>query len=273
MRQRNWCGGSFSFYHGITKHITTGYVQHIDESERYNRGIALNEGPTFGPATKCEKKRHIIYYFKNESISRVTVDDVSEFVEEEFGLLLDNASIVDSLDFFEDEGYLSHKNQDLYEISKRPEIETFDTYIQPLCDEFDDHLRVVNPDIDIQFINKNMQPAFRDFLYEFFSTIHQSSEEAPDFEVQTIESIDCSEIIENIVREHNLNQAKSFREALRNYLEDPTDLLLDFTDKVYTGIINYHLISKEREIDFESLPSSDNRLFLDTNILVALLMV
>ena len=130
---------------------------------------------------------------------------------------------------------------------------------------------MVNPDIDIQFINKNMQPAFRDFLYEFFSTIHQSSEEAPDFEVQTIESIDYSEIIENIVREHNLNQAKSFREALRNYLEDPTDLLLDFTDKVYTGIINYHLISKEREIDFESLPSSDNRLFLDTNILVALL--
>ena len=163
-----------------------------------------------------------------------------------------------------------------YKLIQKPPETTFDDLTEEVWEEFSDKLQSSNNDIDIYNINKRMEPAFKDFLLEFFLEISQSFESLSQHEIDVLYSENIENIIANTIEDYNLRDEATFRNVLEDYLKNPREnsALLDFTDNIYRGIVNIDLLSRERDTKFpnvSSIPNENKILLLDTNVIVNLL--
>lgn len=220
-------------------------------------------------------KREVIkFVLATESLpSPFSVGQLSDIVSSELGVNLDDSVIVDSLDYYSDEGYVNHISEREYEIAKRPDIDTFNELIEPVWEEFAEVLRSHDTDVDVRYINRQMEPAFLDFLNRFFAALAEASQELSEFQTDSFFDKNFNYLIDNVIDEHSLREPDIFKESLIDYLQDPGEEFLNFTGAIYTGIINLDLLSREGEeiVDLGDIDSENNILFLDTNILISLL--
>jgi predicted nucleic acid-binding protein len=200
-----------------------------------------------------------------------SVSELSEIANSELGVELDEASIVGALDNLVDKGDIEYISGDKFRIIDRPEIETFSELIEPVWKEFSDELKEKDKDVDVGFIDDEIEEAFKNFLYKFFQIVLESSEEMSEFEIDSLETIDFESVIDEIIQEYNVDRDELFKNTLKEYIQNPGECLTEFTEKAYTGIINYNIIRRgEETIEFE-LEADNKQIFLDTNVLVALL--
>jgi len=208
--------------------------------------------------------------------STVTPDIISDLVDEEFGVSLDDGktdinagSILESL---EREGVVSQNQDGAYEITETPETNSFNDLIDPVWEEFKLQLqKESNADVDLHYINNDLEEAFYAFCENYLGLIIESSAELAEFETDTIYLEDIESVIEETSESHAVRSDDLFKEQLSKYLEEPSDTLLDLINDFYMTAINIDLLSREKDLSFDEIPGSGKKLILDTNVLVALL--
>lgn len=208
--------------------------------------------------------------------STVTPDIVSDLVDEEFGVSLDDGeteinagSILESL---EREDVVSQNHDGGYEITEIPETTSFNSLIDPVWEEFKVQLQEeYDGDVDIHYTNNDLEKAFYAFFERYLEFLTESSAELVEFETDTIYLEGMENIIEEISESHTVRSDDLFKEQVLKYLEEPSDILLDLINDFYMTAINIDLLSREENLDFGEIPGSGKKLVLDTNVLVALL--
>jgi len=208
--------------------------------------------------------------------STVTPDIVSDLVDEEFGVSLDDGetdinagSILESL---EREDVVRQNQDGNYEVTEIPETSSFNSLIDPVWEEFKVQLQEEpGKDLDIYYINNDIEEAFYAFFENYLEFLIESSAELAEFETDTMYLEDIESIIKETSESHAVRSNDLFKEQISKYLEEPSDNLLDLVNNFYMTAINIDLLSREEELDFGEIPGSGKKLVLDTNVLVALL--
>lgn len=206
-----------------------------------------------------------------EEDTKFTVDQIKSDIQEKHAIELNSPDIINSLQNLTDDGFISHSSNKEYILDKRPEIDSFDSQFEPVWDEFKQILQTQDIDIDPEFINAATKRAFDDFIFIFFEHIADSAEDIDELNTDTLLIEDYENVINKVIRVNNIQKEDAFRSALIEYLENPGEKLSEFTDRFYTGIVNYNILKKEEDIPFTEIPASGKQLFIDTNVIVALL--
>lgn len=203
--------------------------------------------------------------------TEISIDELIETADSQVSIELDRASVTSALDELEEQGIVEHTSGENYQIIEQPEVETFDTLIEPVWEEFSELLLEKNKDVDVEFIDDEIQDAFKSFLYEFFEHIFESSEEMSEYEIDTLETTNFEELIDKKTAEYDVDRAGIFKSTIKEYINNPGEKFTKFTERAYTGIINYNILRRgEETVKFE-LDGDNKKLFLDTNVLVAVL--
>lgn len=210
-----------------------------------------------------------------EKESEITPRWIADKVCNEFGIDLDDGnseinanSILDSL---ESEGVLIQKQNGNYEIESEPEIGSLSELIDPAWEEFKTQVKINNEDLDLHFVNDSLEDAFYGFFDNYLDFLINSSVELSEYETDKFYSSDIESIIDDTIDSFPLYDEELFRTELVNYLDEPSDILLDLVNKFYMTLVNVDLLSREKQLNFEEIPGSDKKLVLDTNVIVALL--
>jgi len=111
--------------------------------------------------------------------------DLITFIDSKFGIDMDSGVVTACLRELEEQGVVEHTQSDEYILEELPQATTFGELAEPVWQEFADALQEENEEIDIYNINKSMEPAFKDFLLEFFLDIAESFEALSEYQVDT----------------------------------------------------------------------------------------
>lgn len=203
-------------------------------------------------------------------------DDLISLINRKFGIKMDVAVVTSCLQELEQKGVIKHSQSGEYNLIEKPSSVTFDKLTDPVWEEFSDELQEENEEIDIYNINKSMEPAFKDFLMEFFLDIAESFEALSEYQVDTIYTDNTEDLIKETIKSHNLRDENTFEVVLTDYIKNPkkSEKLLEFTDKVYRGVVNIDLLARERDAEFPEIadvPTQNKVIILDTNTIVNLL--
>ncbi|MFB6188082.1 MAG: hypothetical protein ABEI86_14630 [Halobacteriaceae archaeon] len=241
-----------------------------------NKKELLDVAPLF--KGRIQDRRTEIYdnivrlYLSNlESGDPISVSRIQTGINEQYSIELSSTDIVSSLQTLSEAGTVTHISDREYRLNEVPHVDSFDEQFEPVWDEFKQILQNQPRDVDPQFINKGSKRAFEEFIYIFFKNLSDSADEIENINTDTLLVEDYEEIINKVIRVNNLKEENAFKSALIEYLSEPGEELIDFTDSFYTGIINFNLLSKEEDIPFRELPTSGKKIFLDTNVIVGLL--
>lgn len=217
-------------------------------------------------------KEEIIKLSLTELDDKFTVEDVSQKCRREFDVTFNESAVITKLE--ELEGDILQKNSNSeFKLIDDIEYSSFENILNPVWNEFKQHLQLFTDKADPYYTNE-IEPAFYYFFKEFFLEIAESVEELNEYQKETIYTNHGStgDLIDDAIDRHRITDPAIFREAIRDYLYDPGEALLEFTASCYTAVVNVDLLSKEDElVEFPSIPDENKILILDTNILIALL--
>jgi predicted nucleic acid-binding protein len=204
--------------------------------------------------------------------SEISVEDIQKKCRFVHDVEFDTNMLRDFLNELGGE-YVVSTEEDKYKIISRPEFDEVNEQIKPLWDEFENilHLHAENPD---PYFKHKIRPAFDGFFEKFMGEIVESIKELGEFQKDTVYTYHSrtEELIEEVADDHNITEKNVFKEAIEDYLSDPGEKLLDFTESCYTTAINVDLIAREEDlINFPEIPDKNSKLIMDTNVLVALL--
>lgn len=207
---------------------------------------------------------------------RFESSDLITFINSKFGIDMDSGVVTACLQELADQGVVEHTKSDEFILRQPPQATTFNELAKPVWEEFSVSLQEENEEIDIYNINKNMEPAFKNFLLEFFLDIAESFEALSEYQVDTLYTDDTEALIEEVAGNHDLRDENTFKDVLTQYIKNPRQNteLLNFTDKIYRGVVNIDLLSRERDTEFpqiSDIPRKNRKIFLDTNAIVNLL--
>lgn len=203
----------------------------------------------------------------------VTIEDINRICRAMHDLELDDGTIANK--FQEWEGlYVERTNDGKYKIINKPRFDDIEDQIGDLWDEFEPILHLYKQDdVDPYYVSQ-VKPVFIDFFKRFITELTKSVEILDEYQIESIykEYDGIEELINETAEHHRLQEKGIFRKSIREYLTNPGEELLEFTNDCYTTAINVDLLDKEDKlIDFPDLSERNRQLYLDTNILVALL--
>ena len=163
---------------------------------------------------------------------------------------------------FRDENVVQYIEGQRYRRVKKPQVQTFDDLSKPVWDEFTEVLHNHAGDVDIYYLN-SIKPAFNVFLLDFFLEIVESSQGLTRHQIDVLysESGKTEEKITKATERYDVTEARVFRNAINDYFKNLRENLLQFTERVYTGIVNADLLSREESINFPSVSDSQKKLF------------
>jgi len=199
------------------------------------------------------------------------VGKVISVCKESLGISLDRSTVVGILDEFEADEQVEYVQGTDYRILEKPETQSLDSIIEPIWQEFSSVLQDHDEEIDIHYINENMKRAFRNFLLEFFFSISETSQILMETQTERFNDSVTRDVVETVIDNTNMRDPDTFEDALFDYIENPRTRFLDFTNNVYTGIVNREILTREEEIDIPLIDAAGKTLILDTNVLVHLL--
>lgn len=204
------------------------------------------------------------------SDSTFTAERIHFRMRSELGIDIESASITQVLEENESFSRILAGNSE-YEVSGSIPVETYDSKIDSLWLEFSSDFDDASRDFDPYALDSNVKDAFYEFFGRLFDYIQNSNEQIESASRDPIYDYDTEEMLNDVIKEHDLNNPALFKETLSEYLESPSDDLKEFAGSVYQGLINWDLMQREENLEPDQLELHGNKLFLDTNVLVALL--
>jgi len=240
------------------------------DSETAYKATKLFEGDI--RKQKDSLKKNVVKGVLPECPDEFTVDDVITASAEEFDTEISKHIVIDSLENFEGE-YVKKISEDEYKLISEPEFENLETLLEPSWREYKQLLHLYDDDIDPQR-TAELKPLFTTFLQEFFLEISDSIKSLNDYQVRGVytEYDGTDEIIDEAIDNGHTDQGELFRETIIEYIKDPGEELISFTEQFYQAALNYDILKKDSEIiDFPSIPAKNKKLILDTNVIVLLL--
>jgi len=200
----------------------------------------------------------------------VSVEDVSEVLSDE-GFSLDESDIQKRLYSLVQEGDLEHISDNRFRMKSTEDFEDFDDKIDRLWEEFREELLEEYDDVDFVNLDEDMKEVFQLFFKELYTAVFDTTEELVESEVDPLTYVDSTEILDNLIDSHRIHKRNVYKEAILQYLENPSEILTEVTRILYTATINYHILKSGKDIDFNSIPAEGKVLFYDTNLLVSML--
>jgi len=241
------------------------------ENESILNAAALMDGKL--TERRKEIKSNIIKHVisKRNLDGKITSFEIQSAIETEFGLEIEEPVIRSCLEELDDNDIVSHIKSGSFEITESPKQTDIRSEIEPIWMEYKRILRSTDYDQAIDYSLENHRDAFEEMFIRFFNTAIENNKDLKNYVGKQIFEDKIDDIISEITDNMPLKNEEIFENTFFNYLNQETSKLLDFVGTIYTGIINYDLLSKERDIDFENAPEENLKLFLDTNILIGLL--
>jgi hypothetical protein len=205
-----------------------------------------------------------------EEDTTISAQEVSGILTNK-GFAMDNSDIKKRLHSLSEEGELEHISEDRYRILQRRRFEDFDDKIDGLWREFKEDLSDGYDSIDYENLDEDMESVFKSFFQELYSIVFDSTEDLVESETDPLTYVDTTNILDDLIENHDIHKKNVYRELLLDYLENPSEKLSEVTQTLYTATINYHVLKSGKDIDFDSIPTKGRVLFYDTNILVSML--
>lgn len=247
------------------------YIKIAMEQDALVRAAPMLEGELL--TRRQDIKRTIVRFILSTDgfPEEFSIMRIQRTLDSELNVELDETSISDALGELENEGVVRHTYEREYELIEKPAVPTVEKLTSPLWNEFLEILKEKDNEID-PYINKDLERAFKDFFLRFFKGLAKASQELSEFNTEDFFDHEFNYIIDETVETRKLTEGETFKDALIEYLNNPTERLIDFTKIVYTGIVHLDLISREEDevIDLRDVEDENKILILDTNVLISL---
>ncbi|GAD52669.1 hypothetical protein MBEHAL_1429 [Halarchaeum acidiphilum MH1-52-1] len=204
-----------------------------------------------------------------EREDEITAQDVSDYCSSNLQISI-NAGVAEG--FLHEFEEVVESGEHSYKIIEDISFNSVDAEMDNLWEEFVNVLELftkVDP-----YYESQMRPAFEGFFYEFLGDISQSVEDLDRDQRDTIYTDygRTEELAEEVADKHRIQDQGIFKRAIKEYLNNPRERLLEFTKSCYTTAVNVDILSREEEfVEFPDMPKKNRKLILDTNVLVALL--
>lgn len=223
-----------------------------------------------------EIKTQIVSYVLDQ---RSLTGEISTFkiqvaIENEVGLDLDESTIRATMNELEERGYVSHIKSDTFNVHSSPDVRGLSERTDDVWIEYRRRLRESGGDQGIDYKLDYQREAFEEVFRRFFGSIQGQTDTINEYTGSNSIENQLDPVISEVADELPLKGEELFEEEISNYINEQTSELLQFIGTIYTGTINYDLLSKENDIEdlnFKEAPPEQKKLFLDTNILIGLL--
>lgn len=202
---------------------------------------------------------------------KITSFKIQSAIKTEFGLEIEEPVIRSCLEELDNNDVVNHLESDTFKIIETPRQTDIRSEIEPIWLEYKNNLRSTEHDQGIDYKLDTHRDAFERIFIKFFNTAIENNKDLNNYVGKQVFENKIDEIISEVTHEKSLRNEEIFENVFFDYLNQETSKLLNFVGTIYTGIINYDLLSKERDIDFKNAPEENLKLFLDTNILIGLL--
>ena len=244
-----------------------------------NKKTVLNATPLMdGRITnrRQEIKTQIVSYVLNQRslTGELSIFKLQSIIEGEVGLNLDESTIRAVMNELEDQGYVSHMKSDDYKIHSSPSIRGLSERVDDIWIEYRSRLRDNDGDQGIDYKLDNHRNAFEEVFTRFFENIQGQTESLDNYSGSGSIENELDPVISGVADDFPLLDSVFFQDEVMSYIKEQTPELLQFVGTLYTGTINYDILSKENEmgdLDFDDASPAEKILFLDTNILIGLL--
>lgn len=127
----------------------------------------------------------------------------------------------------------------------------------------DEHQR----DIDVHYIDSNIEPAFRSFFDRYIDELEKETEILEETQQDVIYTADILEMIDEVADEKKVDKPEVFKECLAEFLQNPSKSLKEYVGTIYIAIVNSDLLSRQKSIKLPESPDEEKKLFLDSNVL------
>lgn len=210
--------------------------------------------------------------FSDECPRKFDVSDIINILEEQTGISFEKIQIVSGLDELDDNDLVSHLEGYSYKRTQDKELDKSSDLIDNSWEEFKERLDDHPQDIDVHFIDNNIEPTFRQFITKYVDKIQETTEIVDGTNQDVIYTADFVDIIDEVIEQNRLENPSAFRDVLVQYLKDPGDNLKEFVGTVYIAIVNTDLLEKEEDsIDIPDIPEEERKIFFDSNVIQDLL--
>ena len=204
------------------------------------------------------------------STDTFSAEQICRYINTQTNLSIDTGTVVPVL---EDSPKIervgdSGKN---YQVNDQLDIETYNDLLDEIWYEFRQEFSDEVPHFDPYQIDSDVRSAFEDFFEDMYVTIYETNESIASVNQDPIYEYNVERVIDSVTSDYDILNEGIFRDIFIDYLEDPSDNLKKVTGVLYNGLINLDLMNREEEANISDLTVNDGQLFLDTNVLVALL--
>lgn len=198
-------------------------------------------------------------------------ETVIKTIESETSISFEKIQVNSVLEELVDEGNLTRVSRGVY--SKRAEIELkkINSLVDDCWEEFVDILEEHGRDIDVHYIDSNIEPAFRAFFDLYVDEIVEETEILEDTKQDVMYTADVMKMIEDVAREYKVDKPDVFKECFSEFLKNPCEPLKEYVGIVYVAIVNSDLLSRQKSVDLPEVPEDEKKIFLDSNVIQDLL--
>lgn len=190
-----------------------------------------------------------------------------EVLASETDISFDDIQVNSALERLEDEDSIEHKRGQIYSKSGSKEFDTIDSLLDDCWDDFTDIIDKHRRDIDIHYIDSNIETAFRDFFDRYVDELVEETEILEETQQDVMYTADILDIIEDVAEENRVDKQDVFKECLVDLLKDPSDALKEYVGLVYLAIVNSDLMSRQKSIDLPEVPEGERKIFFDSNVI------
>ena len=199
-----------------------------------------------------------------------TVPTLRESANQLFGLSLDEATLLGSLEQLETEDVVAFAGGATYRLKSKPELASVTTLFADAWGEFSALLAKRYKDYDPHWTDAKAREVFEQVILSLFAEIAQTGEYLSR-QIELLGHKDFDKTVDTKLRESSFSNPKAFKDALAEYLSSPTPVLSDLFSDIYRGIINFDILLREAAIPGAHIEGNIRQLFLDTNVIAALL--
>jgi len=201
------------------------------------------------------------------------VSDVRQILKEYADIVLEEIQVISALDALIDRLEITHIEGYHYRRIGEREFTELPSLRNECWDEFVTILNNHSRDIDIHFIDSNIQPAFNKFLDDYVSALKNETNIMEETHQDVIFTADIRNIIDNIIEDRNLQNPDVFKECLVMYLNKPGDALKNYVGMIYVAIVNSDLLSRQDLVELPDMPQEEKIILFDSNVIQDLLCI
>jgi len=193
--------------------------------------------------------------------------DVIEAIEKKTGITFDGIQINSALEKLVEEETIDHQRGNKYTTSRSRELNEVELLLDDCWSDFVGILDAHPRDIDVHYIDSNIEPAFREFFDRYVDELSEETDILEDAHQDVIYTANVLDIIEEVAEENRVDKKEVFSECMSDFLKDPSEALKEYVGIIYVAIINADLLSRQKSIDLPDIPEEEKKMFFDSNVI------